>query len=115
MNPKGTLFVVNRGLNRSIEELAPQRKVLANTAVNGDPLDCVGGLNDIVADSKGGVYFTMGGLYHADPKGVVTRYGQNLQTNGIILNPDEKTVYVTNGGTLVAMDVQPDGSLHQSA
>jgi gluconolactonase len=64
-----------------------------------------------VADSKGGVYFTMGGLYHADSKGVVTKYGQNLGTNGIILSPDEKTVYVTNGSTLVAMDVQPDGSL----
>jgi gluconolactonase len=110
MNSKGALFVVNRGLNESIEQLAPQRKVLANK-MNGDPLDCVGGLNDIVADSKGGVYVTMGGLYHADAKGVVTRYGQNLQTNGIILSPDEKTVYVTNGGTLVAMDVQPDGSL----
>ena len=110
MNSKGTLFVVNRGLNESIDELAPQRKVLANK-INGDPLDCAGGLNDIVADSKGGVYFTMGGLYHADSKGVVTKYGQNLQTNGIILSPDEKTIYVTNGGTLVAMDVQPDGSL----
>jgi len=110
VNSKGAMFVVNRGLNESIEQLAPQKKVLANK-VNGDPLDCAGGLNDIVADSKGGVYFTMGGLYHADAKGVVTKYGQNLQTNGIILSPDEKTVYVTNGGTLVAMDVQPDGSL----
>jgi gluconolactonase len=110
MNSKGALFVVNRGLNESIEQLAPQRKVLANK-MNGDPLDCVGGLNDIVADSKGGVYVTMGGLYHADAKGVVTKYGENLQTNGIILSPDEKMVYVTNGGTLVAMDVQPDGSL----
>jgi len=109
-NSKGALFVVNRGLNESIDELEPQRKVLANK-VNGDPLDCAGGLNDIVADSKGGVYFTMGGLYRADAKGVVTKYGQNLQTNGIMLSPDEKTVYVTNGGTLVAMDVQPDGSL----
>lgn len=109
-NSKGALFVVNRGMNESIDELAPQRKVLANK-VNGDPLDCAGGLNDIVADSKGGVYFTMGGLYHADAKGVVTKYGQNLQTNGIMLSPDEKKVYVTNGGTLVAMDVQPDGSL----
>jgi gluconolactonase len=110
MNSKGALFVVNRGLNESIEQLAPQKKVLANK-VNGDPLDCAGGLNDIVADSKGGVYFTMGGLYRADPNGVVTKYGENLFTNGIILSPDEKTVYVTNGGTLVAMDVQPDGSL----
>jgi gluconolactonase len=120
MNSKGALFVVNRGLNESIEELAPQRKVLANK-INGDPLDCAGGLNDVVADSKGGVYVTMGGLFHADANGVVTKYGQNLQPNGIILSPDEKRVYVTNGvpaappappvGTLAAFDVQPDGSL----
>jgi len=111
MNSKGTLFVVNRGLHESIEELAPQKKVLADKMPNGDPLDCVGLLNDIVADSKGGVYVTFAGLYHADAKGVLTKYGQNLQTNGIILSPDEKTVYVTNGGTLAALDVQKDGSL----
>jgi sugar lactone lactonase YvrE len=31
--------------------------------------------------------------------------------NGIILSPDEKVLYVTNGATLVAFDVQADGSL----
>src|SRR5579862_8182283 len=83
MNSKGMLFVNNRGLNPSIEELAPQRKTLANK-YNGDPLDCIGvALNDLTADSKGGAYFTMGTVYHADPKGVVTRYGMNLNTNGI--------------------------------
>ena len=111
MNSKGALFVANRGLNPSIEELAPQKKMLANK-INGDPLDCLGGvLNDIVADSKGGVYFTMGGLFYADPKANVTRYGENLGTNGIILTPDEKHVIVTNGPTLAAFDVNPDGSL----
>jgi gluconolactonase len=111
MNSKGVLFVANRGLNPSIDELAPKKKVLANKS-NGDPLDCIGGvLNDIVADSKGGVYFTMAGLWYANPKGEVMKYGENLNTNGIILSPDEKTVYVTNAGTLAALDVQPDGSL----
>ncbi len=111
MNSKGVLFLANRGLNPSIEELAPQRKTLANR-INGDPLDCIGGvLNDIVADSKGGVYFTMGGVFYADPKGTVTRYGENLATNGIVLSADEKHLYVTNGPTLAAFDVQPDGSL----
>jgi gluconolactonase len=42
---------------------------------------------------------------------VVTRYGENLTTNGVILSPDEKTLYVTNGATLAAFDVQKDGSL----
>jgi gluconolactonase len=111
MNSKGRLFIVNRGLNPSIEELTPQRKTLANH-YNGDPLDCIGGvLNDLTADSKGGAYFTMGGLFYADPRGKVTRYGENLRTNGIILSPDEKKLYVTNGPALAAFDVSKDGSL----
>lgn len=108
---KGNLFVVNRGLHQSIEQLAPQRKTLANQ-INGDPLDCLGGtLNDITADSKGGVYFTMGTVFHADAKGNVTRYGENLNTNGIVLSPDEKRLWVTNGPSVVVFDVQKDGSL----
>ena len=111
MNWKGALFVLNRGLNQSIEQLEPQRKTLVNQN-NGDPMDCLGGvLNDMTADSKGGVYFTMGGVFHADSKGKITRYGENLNTNGIVLSPDEKHLYVTNGPTLAAFDVQKDGSL----
>ena len=111
MNSKGVLFLNNRGLNANIEELAPKRQNFANK-INGDSLDCLGGvLNDLAADNKGGVYFTMGGLYYANSKGVVTKYGENLFTNGIILSRDEKTLYVTNGGTLAAFDVQPDGAL----
>jgi gluconolactonase len=111
MNSKGALFLVNRGMNEFIEELAPQRKTLANK-YNGDPIDCLGGvLNDLTADSKGGVYFTMGGLFYADSKGTITRYGENLTTNGIVLATDEKHLFVTNGPALVEFDVQKDGSL----
>jgi gluconolactonase len=111
MNKKGALFVNERGFKASIVELAPERKTLADT-YKGDPFDCIGGvLNDMSADSKGGVYFTMGVVWYADPKGVVTRYGDGLNTNGIILSANEKILYVTNGTTLVAFDVQKDGSL----
>lgn len=111
MNSKGTLFVNNRGLNASVEELAPKRKTLANK-YNGDSFDCIGGvLNDLTADSKGGVYFTMGGLYHSDSQGKVTKYGDKLFTNGIVLSPDEKHLYVTNGMTVAGFDVAKDGSL----
>ena len=111
MNCKGTLFVLNRGLHQSIEQLEPQRKTLVNKN-NGDPLDCLGSiLNDMTADSKGGVYFTMGGVFHADSKGKITKYGENVNPNGIVLSPDEKHLYVTNGATLAAFDVQKDGSL----
>jgi gluconolactonase len=111
MNSKGALFVANRGIYPSIDELAPNRKPLANK-YNGDPMDCIGVvLNDITADSKGGVYFTMGTVYHADSAGTVTKFGENLNTNGIVLSADEKHLYVTNGPTLSVFDVQPDGSL----
>jgi sugar lactone lactonase YvrE len=108
---KGALFVASRGINTSILQLAPERKVFVNR-YNGEPLECLGGvLNDVMADSRGGVYFTMGGLFYADPKGSVTAYGTDLRTNGLVLSPDEKTLYVTNGQVIVAFDVRPDGSL----
>jgi gluconolactonase len=111
MSPKGNLFIVERGLRMRVEQLAPQRRLLTDS-FQGEPLDCVGGvINDLTADSRGGVYFTMGGLFYADAKGVVTRYGENLTTNGVILSADEKTLYVTNGTTLAAFDVRRDGSL----
>jgi gluconolactonase len=111
MNSKGELFIDNRGLNASIDELAPQRKMFANK-YNGDSFDCIGGvLNDLSADSKGGVYFTMGGLYYADAHGKVTKYGENLFTNGIVLSADEKHLFVTNGPTVAEFDVQKDGAL----
>src|SRR4051812_7910064 len=112
MSKKGDLFIVERGLRANVSQLAPKRRIFADKLPNGDPLDCVGGvINDLTADSRGGVYFTMGGLFYADAKGNVTRYGDNLTTNGVILSPDEKTLYVTNGRTVAAFDVQPDGSL----
>src|SRR5580704_19701892 len=111
MNSKGALFVDSRGLNASIEELAPHRQTLANK-FNGDSLDCIGGvLNDLTADSKGGVYFTMGGVFYSDSQGKVSSYGEKLFTNGIVLSPDEKHLYVTNGPAVAVFDVQKDGSL----
>jgi gluconolactonase len=111
INTRGDVFIVQRGLRTGIAQLAPRRALLANS-YQGDVLDCLGGNpNDLSADSRGNVYFTMGGVYRADPKGVVTKYGENITPNGIILSADEKTLYVTNGPTLAAFDVQPDGSL----
>jgi sugar lactone lactonase YvrE len=77
------------------------------------------------------MYMTMGGVYYANPKGVVMGRFGTVGGNGLILSRDEKTLYVTgrlmnatppadlkvpagapmpNGG-LVAFDVRPDGSL----
>jgi gluconolactonase len=111
MSKNGSLFIVQRGLYPSIWQLRPQRKLLANQ-FEGDPLDCLRTvINDLSADSHGGVYFTDGGLFYANAHGSVVQYGENLSTNGIILSPDEKTLYVTNRDSLVAFDVQPGGAL----
>jgi sugar lactone lactonase YvrE len=110
----GALFVASRGLGAAILQLEPQRKVLANT-IGGEPLDCAGGvLNDLTADARGGVYLAIsgGGLFYANPQGVMTQYGEGVTgPNGIILSADERTLYVTNGPAMVAFDVQADGAL----
>lgn len=110
----GMLFVASRGLNSAIVELEPERKMFANM-FHGEPLDCVGGvLNDLAADSRGGVYLTISGagLFYANPQGVISQYGNDVAgANGIVLSPDEKTLYITNGPVVVAFDVASDGSL----
>jgi sugar lactone lactonase YvrE len=110
----GALFLASRGLNSGILQLEPERKVLASS-FRGEPLECIGGvLNDLTADSRGGVYLSItgGGVFYANPQGVVSQYGDGIAgANGIILSPDETTLYVTNGPVVIAFDVQADGSL----
>ncbi len=110
----GNLYVAMRGLNSGILQLEPTRRVFADT-FNGQPFDCVGGVvNDITADSRGGVYVSVSGrgLFYADPDGNFTEYGTNVQgANGIILSPEEDVLYLTNGPVLMAYDVNADGSL----
>src|ERR1700722_9436551 len=118
INKQGQTFVVERGLHQAIWQLSPARKMLADR-IDGDSLDCLGiggSLNDVTAAANGGVYFTFGSLYYAAPGGTITRQGDVTGTNGIILSPDEKRLYVTSGGfgrpgNLVVFDVQPDGML----
>jgi len=110
----GALFLASRGMGTAIVQLEPTRRVLANS-FHDEPLECVGGvLNDLSADANGGVYFTVSGsgLYYANPQGVVAKYGDSIEgANGVILSPDEKTLYVTNGPVVVAFDVQAGGAL----
>jgi gluconolactonase len=112
-NKKGALFLATRGLGGGVEQLEPQRRLFANS-FQGEPLECVGGtVNDLVADARGGAYVSISGagVFYANPQGVVSRYEGAPNANGIILSPDEKTLYVTNGGIVVAYDVEKDGSL----
>jgi gluconolactonase len=91
--------------------LAPERKILADSFGGKSPGDgkSLGRLNDLTVDKKGNVYFNGSGTFHLNAKGQVSTIGENIRTNGIMLSRDEKTLYVTNGGVLVAFDIQPNG------
>ena len=79
--------------------------------------------NDIVADLKGGLYFTdippdrtvmPPAVYYVPPGGTPIRVAEGITTpNGLQLSHDEKTLYVndTGGINIYAFDVQPDGRL----
>ena len=91
----------------AVSVLTPTRVVLVDR-FEGKPL---GRLNDLVVDAKGGVYFTVGGAYYAGPSGMIKSLGEDLRTNGVTLSRDETIVYVTNGNTIVAFDILPDGGV----
>ena len=94
--------------------------------------------NDAIVARNGGVYFTDPGLTVQQAEALVKRSGKPLgprlppavyyippggraikiedkmiRPNGIQLSPDERTLYVndTRGEYLIAMDVQPNGTL----
>jgi gluconolactonase len=90
----------------AIGVLAPERKIIADS-FEGKPL---GRLNDLVADRKGGAYFTVGGAFYTSAEGRVTSLGDNIRANGITLSRDDRIVYVTNGNTILAFDIEPDGT-----
>ena len=101
-----------------IVQLTPERKVIADKFADGNTL---GRINDLAADGHGGAYYTQGGLFHARADGTVDTIvaGGNPQqggvfTNGLVLSPDGKTLYVTNRLTMLAFDVGANGALSNS-
>jgi gluconolactonase len=108
---KGRLISVERNMPR-VRVLVPERRILADS-YEGKPLQR---LSDIVADTKGGVYFTEGAadtIYYMNSSDRIVRVASAIEgANGIMLSPDEKTLYVTNTPHgIAAFDVQPDGSI----
>ncbi len=83
--------------------------------------------NDLIADKKGGIYFTdpaprvgnappeeTGNVHYLRRDGDVLLLDDQIQRpNGLTLSLDEKTLYVddTEGEYVYAFDVQPDGSV----
>jgi gluconolactonase len=119
----GRLLAAEGGGRRIVAVTSDQRVAPLATQFNGQPLR---GPNDLIGDSKGGVYFTdpaprpapdvapkePGNVHYLTPKGeVLLLDGQIRRPNGITLSIDEKVLYVddTEGEFVYAFDVQPDG------
>ena len=74
--------------------------------------------NDLVIDKKDGIYFTVPSnkppvVYYIPAGGQPFIAGEVEGGHGVTLSPDEQTLYVanSNGASVVAFDVQPDGKL----
>lgn len=87
--------------------------------------------NDLVVAGNGGVYFSEPGpnavpgqppptppltpaVYYVSPAGRVSRVAEGIERpNGVMLSPDEKTLYVNNtsGEYVLAYEVKADGTL----
>ena len=135
----GNLLVCDMMGHRLIEMTTRGQvvKVLADK-YNGKSLD---GPNDLVADAKGGIYFTDPqytndrvknqpgpAVYYLSPDGKITRLfepNRFVSPNGILLSPDGKILYVNNttgdeswyqanrdkGNYIWAYDVNDDGTV----
>ena len=117
IDSKGRIISAER-LKAGIGMLTPDHKVLADK-FEGEALKDA---NDLVVDKKGGVYFTEGrrnprnaAVYYINPGGHIIKITDDVaRANGIMLDREEKTLYVTNGPMIVAFDVRPDGSVTNS-
>jgi len=121
IDAEGRLFAVERTCTEPLNpelagckvltrvvQLLPERRLLANRFADGRPL---GRLNDLIADGNGGAFFTVGGVFHVSANGEVRAVAtDDIRTNGIMLSPDRRRLYVTNGGEIVSFEVMPDGS-----
>lgn len=122
---KGTMFACEM-LGHRVVELDRDANVIRVVAgeFNGRRID---GPNDIVVDSKSGLYFSdsqfiAGGekmqetpaVYYVNSQGEVIRVIEDIEfPNGMGLSPDGTTLYVANtrGTHLLAYDVNGDGTV----
>lgn len=132
VNPtNGRLVICDHG-NRCLAELNPENwtKRIIVKQFQGKRLNSP---NDLMIRSDGHIYFTdppyglaggdenptkeldFNGVFHLTPDGEISLITKELpRPNGIILSPDEKTLYVANSSSnamWMAFDVAQDGSV----
>jgi len=123
-DPRGRLIGAQSRIPR-VAVLAPERTTLASD-YGGQPLVSP---TDLVVDRKGGIYFgdqistrfrpapagSKPRLFYIQPDGRLVVVSEEVtRPNGVMLSPDERILYATNGPVIVAFDVLPDGSLRNA-
>ncbi|HXG13153.1 MAG TPA: SMP-30/gluconolactonase/LRE family protein [Gemmataceae bacterium] len=98
---KGRLVACQGGAGRVIAiDVATKKITVLADQCDGKKLERP---NDLVVDRQNGVYFTdlpANSVYYIAPDGKVTRLISDApRANGVILSPDEKTLYVLPAGT----------------
>ena len=121
LGPDGALYVADVGRKLIARISLPDGVVttVVDKAPGGVPFR---GPNDLVFDKKGGIYFTdpdgswdkpIASVYHVAPKThAVSLVADGMQfPNGLVLSPDEKTLYVAESPLhrITAIDLTPDG------
>ena len=121
LDNEGRLFIAERACSEPlndefagcneltrIAQLAPEYRLLANSFADGSPL---GRVNDLIADGRGGAFFTSRGAWHVSADGEISVVAdENIFSNGIMLNRAGDVLYVTNNTEVLAFDVRRDGS-----
>jgi gluconolactonase len=112
---RGRLIVAQGGAARVIAiDVATKKITVLADKCDGKPLERP---NDLVVDRQGGVYFTdpnPRSVYYVAPGGRVTRIIDDLpRPNGVILSPDEATLYVVPSGSpdVMAYPVEAPGKI----
>jgi gluconolactonase len=123
-NSKGELVACEMGGQVVAYDIESKKKRVVADKFDGNGFNAP---NDLVIDKQDGIYFTdpsFGaanprpqkklGVYYVDPKGMVTRLIDDLQNpNGILLSPDEKTLYVipTGPADMMSYPIESPGKI----
>lgn len=112
---KGRLIVAQGGAKRVVAiDVGTKAVTVLADAFEGKPLVKP---NDLVVDRKGGVYFTdpdAKSVYYVSAEGRVSRPVDDLaRPNGVLLSPDEATLYVVPSGSpdVLAYPVESPGKV----
>lgn len=112
---RGMLYICQGGQGRVVRMDPATKKIdVLATECAGQGL---GSPNDLVLDRAGGIYFTdpgRGEIYYRSDEGKVTKFADGIKRpNGVILSPDEKTLYVIPSGQpqMMAYEVGEPGQL----